>query len=62
MPDLEYLNIFNNQFNGSIPTEIGLMTNVKYLDLFLNNFTESIPSEIGLLTNDGEDLILFIST
>eukprot|EP00526_Cylindrotheca_closterium_P027429 CAMPEP_0113620744 /NCGR_PEP_ID=MMETSP0017_2-20120614/10578_1 /TAXON_ID=2856 /ORGANISM="Cylindrotheca closterium" /LENGTH=55 /DNA_ID=CAMNT_0000530429 /DNA_START=21 /DNA_END=184 /DNA_ORIENTATION=- /assembly_acc=CAM_ASM_000147 len=41
----------NNQFSGSIPTEIGLLSNIEDLDLSGNNLTGSIPSEIALMPN-----------
>ena len=36
---------------GSIPPEIGLLTNLTTLDLACNELTGDIPPEIGLLTN-----------
>ena len=36
---------------GSIPPEIGNLTNVRYLELKNNQLTGSIPPEIGNLTN-----------
>ena len=42
--------IDDNEFVGSIPTEVGLLTNILYLDLSENKFEGSIPSELGLLT------------
>jgi uncharacterized protein (TIGR02145 family) len=42
----------NNQgFTGSIPPEIGCLTNLTYVLLARNQFTGSIPTEIGNLTN-----------
>ena len=40
-----------NQLTGSIPPEIGNMTNLEWLDLSNNQLTGSIPSKIGNLTN-----------
>lgn len=36
---------------GSIPTELGRMTNLRQLELQQSSLTGTIPSEIGLLTN-----------
>ena len=46
-----YLNLFNNQLTGSIPSEIGNLTNLTFLYLTNTQLTGSIPSEIGNLTN-----------
>ena len=56
LPDLQGIG-FNllDMRASSIPTEIGLCTNLKYFTAILSNFGGSIPSEIGLLT----DLKLF---
>jgi hypothetical protein len=43
---------------GTIPTELGLMTNLETLLLFDTSLTGSIPSELGLLTNSSELLLL----
>ena len=43
-----------NGLTGSIPPEIGNLTNLIYLNLSGNQFTGSIPSEIGNLTNLNE--------
>jgi len=40
------LSLFNNQLTGSIPSEIGNLTNLTYLSLFNNQFTGIIPDEI----------------
>jgi Leucine-rich repeat (LRR) protein len=50
---LTLLSLKSVKITGSIPTEIGLMTNLKRLELegLALSFTSSIPSEIGLLTN-----------
>jgi len=45
------LNLWDNEFTGEIPSEIGYLTNLTYLDLSYNQLTGSIPSEIGNLTN-----------
>jgi Leucine-rich repeat (LRR) protein len=45
------LNLSSNQLTGSIPPEIGNLTNLEWLVLGSNELTGSIPSEIGNLTN-----------
>ncbi len=40
-----------NNLSGTIPPEIGNLTNLTYLDLEYNQLTGTIPSEIGNLTN-----------
>ena len=39
------------KLGGSLPTEIGLLTNMKYFGLFETSFTGTIPSEIGAWTS-----------
>ena len=41
----------NNEFTGSIPLEIGELTNLEYLDLNTNQFTGEIPTTISNLIN-----------
>jgi len=45
------LDLYNNHLTGSIPPEIGNLTNLSYLRLSNNQLTGPIPSEIGNLTN-----------
>jgi hypothetical protein len=40
----------NNKLTGSIPTELGYLTELTRLELDESSFTGSIPTEIGLLT------------
>jgi len=56
--DTDSLNLSYNELTGSIPPEIGYLTNLTYLYLNNNQLTGEIPSEIGNLTNL-ERLILF---
>ena len=49
--DTDTLDLYNNQLTGSIPPEIGNLTNLTYMNLGSNQLTGSIPSEIGNLTN-----------
>jgi len=44
------LNLGGNQLNGTIPSELGNLTNLTNLNLGWNQFTE-IPSEIGILSS-----------
>ena len=43
--------LFTNNLNGTIPPEIGLMTNLVSLHLYNNQLSGSIPAELGNLTN-----------
>ena len=46
-----WLQLFRNNLNGSIPRELGNLTNLVDLNLNINNLTGSIPRELGSLTN-----------
>ncbi|KAH9735408.1 MDIS1-interacting receptor like kinase 2 [Citrus sinensis] len=50
-PNLQYLNLWNNNLSGSIPPQIGSLSNLKYLNLRWNNLTGTTPIEIGSLRN-----------
>ena len=43
--------LYNNEFTGKIPSEIGNLTNLTNLRLEYNQLTGSIPSEMGNLIN-----------
>ncbi|KAG5574051.1 hypothetical protein H5410_063817 [Solanum commersonii] len=49
LPFLEYLNLSRNNLFGTIPPEIGYLTNLVYLDLHINHISGSIPPQIGSL-------------
>ncbi|KAK7819792.1 mdis1-interacting receptor like kinase 2 [Quercus suber] len=49
--NMTYLYLNSNQFNGSIPIEIGNMKSLTYLNLSNNNIVGEIPSTIRHLTN-----------
>ena len=49
--DTTSLNLSDNQLTGSIPSEIGNLTNLTMLYLYSNQLTGEIPPEIGNLTN-----------
>ena len=42
-----YLYLQNNQFSGSIPSEIGNMIDVEYLHMDQNQLTGPLPTEVG---------------
>jgi Leucine-rich repeat (LRR) protein len=48
---LMYLDLSQNPFTGSIPTELGNLTSLTYIDLSNNSLTGSIPTELGNLSN-----------
>ena len=48
--------VFNLHSQGSIPTEIGLLSTLTYLHLSSNSFTGSIPEELGLGVGSNQSL------
>ncbi|OIV98599.1 hypothetical protein TanjilG_23038 [Lupinus angustifolius] len=58
-PNIHTIDIRNNSFNETIPSQIGLLlSNLETLDFSLNQFTGSIPKSIGNLS---KLLYLYIS-
>lgn len=49
--NLKELDLSNNEISGSIPPEIGNLTNLTILNLSNNNISGSIPPEVGKLEN-----------
>jgi Leucine-rich repeat (LRR) protein len=45
------LNLSSNQLSGSIPPELGQLSNLEDLVLFSNQLSGTIPAELGQLTN-----------
>jgi len=45
------INLYNNNLIGTIPAEIGDLTELRYLDLGFNYLRDTIPSQIGNLSN-----------
>ena len=48
---VEYLDLAKNSLSGSIPSELGNLTNLTIIDLPDNSLSGSIPSGLGNLTN-----------
>ena len=51
MYQLEHIEIDQNNFSGSIPSEIGNFSNLNVLWLADNQFSGEIPASIGNLNN-----------
>ncbi|KAJ8534260.1 hypothetical protein K7X08_007584 [Anisodus acutangulus] len=49
LKSLKWLDLSNNNFQGSIPQAFGNLTNLQFLDLSFNMFRNSIPGELGRL-------------
>ena len=50
MPNLEVLSLYSNPLGGTLPSEVGLLTQLNTLDLANNAIIGSIPSQLGQLT------------
>jgi Leucine-rich repeat (LRR) protein len=48
---LMQLDLDTNLLSGTVPTSIGMLTNLDFLDLGDNNLNGTIPTELGLLSN-----------
>eukprot|EP00252_Welwitschia_mirabilis_P022425 TRINITY_DN6063_c0_g1_i1.p1 TRINITY_DN6063_c0_g1~~TRINITY_DN6063_c0_g1_i1.p1 ORF type:complete len:154 (-),score=22.87 TRINITY_DN6063_c0_g1_i1:631-1041(-) len=48
--NLQYLELFKNSFNGSIPSTWGSFENLISLDLYMNNLDGEIPATLGDLS------------
>ncbi|CDP20008.1 unnamed protein product [Coffea canephora] len=51
LPNLEYLDLSQNQIFGSIPKQIGNLSKLSYLNFYANELSQEIPPEICNLTN-----------
>ncbi|MBO1351939.1 MAG: leucine-rich repeat domain-containing protein [Hormoscilla sp. GUM202] len=45
------INLDNNNLSGTLPSELGSLSNLQTLDLEDNNLSGTLPSELGSLTN-----------
>ncbi|XP_043721435.1 somatic embryogenesis receptor kinase 1-like isoform X3 [Telopea speciosissima] len=50
LKNLQYLELYSNNFSGLIPIDLGNLTNLVSLDLYLNGLSGSIPDSLGKLT------------
>jgi hypothetical protein len=48
------MDLTNGGFSGTLPTELGLMTNLKFLFLSKNAIHGTVPSELGNLNMLGK--------
>ena len=51
MSSLLFLDLSGNNISGSIPSEVGELSNLAYLSLQSNALRGSIPLQLGFLTN-----------
>ena len=49
--DLESIDLSDNQFHGSIPKAVGMLSRLEYLSFNNNKFSGQIPASIGLLSS-----------
>jgi len=45
------VDLYSNSLRGSLPSELGQLTNLQVLDFYNNQLTGTIPSELGQLVN-----------
>lgn len=45
----EFLELTQSQFKGTVPTALGLLTDLQFLNLAHNHFSGTIPTEVGQL-------------
>eukprot|EP01018_Ginkgo_biloba_P005463 Gb_35966 [translate_table: standard] len=50
LQNLQYLELFKNQFNGSIPRSWGGLKKLVSLDLYINSLSGAIPNTLGQLS------------
>ncbi|KAK9144355.1 hypothetical protein Sjap_004258 [Stephania japonica] len=48
---LQFLDLAGNSLNGTIPTELGLLSGIQRLEIGYNTLSGAIPKEIGNLSN-----------
>ncbi|KAL8125472.1 hypothetical protein AgCh_012963 [Apium graveolens] len=51
LKELKWLDLSYNNFHGSIPSKVGLLSQLEFLDLSFNKFESSVPTELGRLRN-----------
>ena len=51
LPNLESLNMYNNNLGGRIPSQLSQCGKLRHFTLSFNNFVGSIPQTVGNLTN-----------
>ncbi|XP_042484699.1 receptor-like protein 15 isoform X1 [Macadamia integrifolia] len=59
LPNIKYLDLSQNYFEGDVPSSIANMKRLQYLDLSNNNFSGEIP--VGMATSCNNLLILKLS-
>ena len=48
---VDRISLYSNSLQGTIPTELGLLTSLQRLSVPYNSLTGMIPTELGLLTS-----------
>ncbi|KAE8772139.1 putative LRR receptor-like serine/threonine-protein kinase [Hordeum vulgare] len=51
LPNLSWLFLYNNMFQGQIPDSLGNLLQLEYIDFTSNNFSGQVPSSLGRLIN-----------